>query len=478
MILACELRKKCACGPGYASPEDAFLNGPKEKFLFVTCPNTDTSKPDIVVSVDVDPTSTTFCNVISRVDLPNSGDEVHHSGWNACSSCYGDKNAKRSHLVVPCFISSRVYFIDTTDPKNLKLYKTLEPEALFEHDVNFPHTTHCLADGKIMMSTLGDSGGNHKGEFLLVNNQSFHAVGTWISKDSERPEFNYDFWYQPRQNVMISTEWGAPAAIRQGFHMDHVKQGLYGSKVHIWDWKHHVLKQSIKLEGAHGAIPLEVRFFHEPTSTHCFVGTALGSAVYHIYKPEAQEGFVAEEVIAIPPKDVENWALSQMPALITDILISMDDKFLYLSCWLHGDVRQYDISDPFHPKLVGQVFIGGSIHEETAVIIKEDPELLERPATRYVKGQRIEGGPQMLQLSLDGKRLYVTTSLLRKWDEQFYPKMRRTGSRMLQIDVNTAEGGLQLNEEFLVDFGALQGGPFYAHEMRYPNGDCTSDIWV
>ena len=41
--------------------------------------------------------------------------------------------------------------------------------------------------------------------------------------------------------------------------------------------------------------------------------------------------------------------------LITDILISLDDRFLYFSNWLHGDLRQYDISDPANPKLVGQV---------------------------------------------------------------------------------------------------------------------------
>ena len=35
----------------------------------------------------------------------------------------------------------------------------------------------------------------------------------------------------------------------------------------------------------------------------------------------------------------------------------------------------------------------------------------------------IEGAPQMLQLSLDGKRLYVTTSLFSPWDKQFYPDM-------------------------------------------------------
>ena len=43
--------------------------------------------------------------------------------------------------------------------------------------------------------------------------------------------------------------------------------------------------------------------------------------------------------------------------LITDVLVSLDDKYLYFSNWLHGDVRQYDITDRANPKLVGQVSI-------------------------------------------------------------------------------------------------------------------------
>ena len=35
----------------------------------------------------------------------------------------------------------------------------------------------------------------------------------------------------------------------------------------------------------------------------------------------------------------------------------MDDKYLYFSNWLQGDVRQYDITDTKNPKLVGQVSI-------------------------------------------------------------------------------------------------------------------------
>jgi selenium-binding protein 1 len=84
----------------------------------------------------------------------------------------------------------------------------------------------------------------------------------------------------------------------------------------------------------------------------------------------------------------------------------------------------------------------------------------------------------MLQLSLDGKRLYVTNSLFSSWDNQFYPDMAQTGSHLLQIDCDTEKGGLSINSGFYVDFGKEPNGPARAHEMRYPGGDCTSDIWV
>lgn len=87
----------------------------------------------------------------------------------------------------------------------------------------------------------------------------------------------------------------------------------------------------------------------------------------------------------MPPKKVRGWMLPEMPGecsaeggdptgaqpgdhgcfrslscipapgLITDILLSLDDRFLYFSNWLHGDLRQYDISDPQRPRLTGQV---------------------------------------------------------------------------------------------------------------------------
>lgn len=52
-----------------------------------------------------------------------------------------------------------------------------------------------------------------------------------------------------------------------------------------------------------------------------------------------------------------NLTLNILSGLITDILISLDDRFLFFSNWLHGDVRQYDITDRRHPVLVGQVTV-------------------------------------------------------------------------------------------------------------------------
>lgn len=54
----------------------------------------------------------------------------------------------------------------------------------------------------------------------------------------------------------------------------------------------------------------------------------------------------------------------------------------------------------------------------------------------------------------------------------------REGSVMMQIDVDSGNGGLSVNENFLVDFGKEPDGPVLAHEVRYPGGDCTSDIWL
>lgn len=56
--------------------------------------------------------------------------------------------------------------------------------------------------------------------------------------------------------------------------------------------------------------------------------------------------------------------------------------------------------------------------------------------------------------------------------------MVEKGGYVVQMDVDTENGGLTLNTDFFIDFGAEPNGPMLPHEIRYPGGDCTSDVWL
>jgi selenium-binding protein 1 len=425
---------------------------------------TGVKKPDYLATIDVDLKSSGFGKVIHRLPMPNVGDELHHFGWNACSSCHGDPDKPRRYLVLPGLRSSRIHIVDVASPREPKLHKVIQPEEIARRtNLSAPHTVHCLADGQIMISMLGDARGQAPGGFLLLD-QQFNIAGRW-ERQAEGMQFNYDYWYQPRHNVMVSSEWAAPNTFAPGFQLDDVKAGKYGQRLHFWDWKERKLVQTIDL-GAEGMIPLEVRFHHDPDSPHGFVGAALSSSIWH-WQPSG-DAWQAEKVIQVEPVELAGWPFP-VPGLITDLVLSMDDRFLYFSDWLHGDIRQYDVSDPARPKLTGRVWLGGLLGKSGTGEGKQ--------GVSKVRGSTLYGGPQMLQLSLDGKRLYVTNSLYSSWDNQFYPDIGEQGSYMLQLDCDTGGGGLALNESFFVDFGAEPAGPARAHEIRFPGGDCTSDIW-
>lgn len=65
---------------------------------------------------------------------------------------------------------------------------------------------------------------NFVGEFVLLDSKDFHVKGKW-NVEGHKTEFNYDYWYQPRKNVMLSTEWGTPNMIKTGFNPAHVGEG-------------------------------------------------------------------------------------------------------------------------------------------------------------------------------------------------------------------------------------------------------------
>lgn len=86
-----------------------------------------------------------------------------------------------------------------------------------------------------MISSLGDPQGNAKGGFVLLDGETFEVKGTWEKPGGAAP-MGYDFWYQPRHNVMVSTEWAAPNVFKEGFNPAHVDAGKNYPKVGQEPW--------------------------------------------------------------------------------------------------------------------------------------------------------------------------------------------------------------------------------------------------
>lgn len=133
------------------------------------------------------------------------------------------------------------------------------------------------------------------GGFVLIDGQTFRIKGNWEAPGNNTP-FGYDFWYQPRHNVMVSSEWGEPQCFLNGFNPAHVAEGKYGRHLHVWNWTSHELIQDIDL-GSEGLIPLELRFLHNPDATEGYVGAALSTNIFRFYKNSVSCGYCTAWIV-------------------------------------------------------------------------------------------------------------------------------------------------------------------------------------
>ena len=126
---------------------------PAETLAYVAAFDPARKTGDAIAVVDVDPKSASYSKIVGTVSVPHAGDEFHHFGWNACSSCLCPNaphpHVERRYLVVPGLRSSRIYIFDTKpDPRKPQLVKTIEPAEIAEKTgYSRPHTTHCGPGG-------------------------------------------------------------------------------------------------------------------------------------------------------------------------------------------------------------------------------------------------------------------------------------------------------------------------------------------
>ncbi|HEY0672428.1 MAG TPA: selenium-binding protein SBP56-related protein [Longimicrobiales bacterium] len=452
----------------YPSPMMA-AEAPAEQLAYVALLAAgENGQKDALGVVDTDATSKSYGQLIGKLDFPQGGNELHHFGWNACSShlcAYAaNPHVERRYLVVPGTHSSRIHVVDTQpDPRRPKLVRVIEgEEVMAKTGYAAPHTVHCGPDG-VYLNALGSTNGDGPGGIFMLDHETFDVKGAW-ELDRGPQYLAYDFWWHLGHDTMITSEWGTPNMVSSGVNPELLLGGKYGNALHVWDLRRRKHVQKLEL-GAEQQMVLELRPAHDPRRAYGFVGVVisladLSSSIWMWYRDEDNGEWKTKKVIEIPAEPADAAVLPPLlqgfgavPPLVSDINLSLDDQTLYVSCWGTGELRQYDVSNPFEPTLTGSLRIGGIVRRESHA---KDPA---RP---------LNGGPQMVEISRDGRRVYITNSLYTPWDAQFYPDGIR--GWMAKIDVDPGKG-MAFDEKFLVEFD--EG--LRPHQVRLQGGDASSD---
>ena len=454
----------------YPSPAMAG-EAPAERLAYVAMlASAESGRRDALGVVDTDPASKSYSRLVGQVDLPDGGNELHHFGWNACSShlCPYAPNAhvERRYLVVPGTHSSRIHIIDTKpDPRRPELVRAISGDTVMDKTGYMaPHTVHCGPDG-VYLNALGSVGGDGPGGIFVLDHETFDLKGRWEQERGPQ-HLAYDFSWHLGYDTMVTSEWGTPNMVKDGLNPELLLAGKYGHALHVWDLRRRRHLETLDL-GAEQQMVLELRPAHNPAKAYGFAGVVisladLSSSVWMWYL-DGQHGsgkWKVRKVITIPAEPADEADLPPMlkgfkavPPLVSDINLSLDDRFLYVSCWGTGEIRQYDVSNPLNPVHTGSARIGGIVRRTSH---PADPR---RP---------LSGAPQMVEISRDGRRVYLTNSLYTPWDKQFYPDGIR--GWMVKLDTG-ADGGMAFDRRFFLE---MEAG-MLPHQVRLEGGDASSD---
>jgi len=452
----------------YATAAEAAA-APPETLAYVALLNTGTNgdrRPDALGVLDLQEGSPTYGQLVGRLDMPNVGDELHHFGWNACSAALcpwaAHPHVERRYLLVPGLRSSRIHVIDVgDDPRAPRLAKVVEADELARKSgYSRPHTVHCGPDA-IYVSALGAPDGGGPGGIALLDHEDFSVKSAW-EVDRGPQELSYDFWWHLNYGTVITSEWGTPKMVEDGLQGDLLLGNRYGHQLHVWDLQKRRHLQAVDL-GAEHQMVLELRPAHDPARAYGFVGvvtntTDLSASVWLWVRGE--DGRVsAEKVITIPAEPADADELPELlkpfgavPPLVTDIALSVDDRSLFVSCWGTGELKRFDVTDPRRPRETGSVRLGG----------------IARRTPHPVAGE-VDGGPQMVEVSRDGKRVFLTNSLYASWDAQFYP--RGLDGWLVKLDAGE-DGSLALDPDVYLEFHGER-----PHQVRLQGGDASSDSY-
>ena len=261
----------------YRTPGEAIA-APPERLAYVAAFDPAGQTKDAITTIDTDPASPDYGRVVGWSELPTAGNELHHFGWNACSSalCHaghgGHGPLERRYLIVPGIRSSRTYVLDTKpDPRNPKVVREITAEELARKaGYSRPHTVHC-GPGGIFMSALGGANGNDgPGGVALLDHDTFEVIGAW-ERDRGDQFFAYDVWWHLNHDTVITSEWGAPSMFENGLNPEDLLGRRFGHHLNFWSMSERTLTQRIDLGDQHQMV-FELRPAHDPAKAWGFAG--------------------------------------------------------------------------------------------------------------------------------------------------------------------------------------------------------------
>ena len=450
---------------------------PPETLAYVVAFDRSGRQPDALCVVDVDESSPEFGSVVGWTELPTTGDELHHFGWNACSSALmhaghhgGPDGLQRRFLVLPGLRSSNVHVYDTQpDPRAPRLHKTITPDELSaKAGYSRPHTLHCGPDGVFLSCLGGGDGADGPGGIALLDHDTFDVLRAW--ETDRGPQYlAYDAWWHLNQNTLITSEWGTPSMIEDGVVPELLLGNKYGHRLHFWDLAEGVHQQSVDL-GADQQMVLEIRPAHDPDAS---LGLRRGRGLHH--RPVGVG-------VALAPRGRHR---------------SVDRR--------QGDHHSGRAGGPRGPAAGAASVRCGAAAGHRHQPVRRRPDALRvllghrrlqavrrvrprppaggrlgaagrdraRAAHPAAPGEPLAGGPQMVEVSRDGRRIYLTNSLYGAWDDQFYPD--GVGAWMAKIDTDPVAGGLTIDERFFPHGGDFRGRR--VHQVRLEGGDASSDSY-
>jgi selenium-binding protein 1 len=236
----------------YRSPGEAIA-APAERLAYVAAYDRAGRARDAMAVVDVDPASAGYGRVVGWCELPTAGNELHHFGWNACSSalCHaghgGHGRLERRYLVVPGLRSSRIYVLDTkADPRQPRVVREIAAEELAaKAGSSRPHTVDCGPGGSSCSTWAGPTATTAPGG-RPAGPRPLRGAGAWEADRGEQ-WFGYDGWWHLDHDTVITSEWATPSMVEQGLDPRTCSGRRFGHHLNFWSLSDRALTQRVDL---------------------------------------------------------------------------------------------------------------------------------------------------------------------------------------------------------------------------------------